>query len=218
LPAEFCGGRLNHSTYEYYQPNIMARQLECGQVPPRLFLHEFLKPREEIKENIQARRVFEYQCSPTIYTWLFTPITIAHPLFISWWQEFHDLIFSEPVHSFCLKLMPDFQPTLEVTHLPFSFDQACLPLLIMTFGYFLQNTEPAPRARTFSYNAVGPISALGFKSTTLVQMMSRYATMDPTLISSTSDKRKAPSLVAPPAAKKKRTTKKIPIEVRSLLS
>jgi hypothetical protein len=24
LPAEFCGGRLNHSSYEYYQPNMMA--------------------------------------------------------------------------------------------------------------------------------------------------------------------------------------------------
>jgi hypothetical protein len=52
LPAKFSGGRLNHSTYEYYRPNIMARQLGCGQVPPRLFLHEFLKPREEIKESI----------------------------------------------------------------------------------------------------------------------------------------------------------------------
>jgi hypothetical protein len=48
--------------------------------------------------------------------------------------------------------------------------------------------------------------------------MSRYATMDPNLISSTSDKRKAPSLVAPPAAKKKRTTQKVPIEVISLPS
>jgi hypothetical protein len=48
--------------------------------------------------------------------------------------------------------------------------------------------------------------------------MARYATMDPTLISSTSDKRKAPSLVAPLDAKKKRTTKKVPIEVTSLSS
>jgi hypothetical protein len=48
--------------------------------------------------------------------------------------------------------------------------------------------------------------------------MSIYATMDPTLISSTSGKRKAPSLVAPPAAKKKRTTKKVPIKVISLPS
>jgi hypothetical protein len=62
---------------------------------------------------------------------------------------------------------------------------------------------PSPLARTISYNAAGLISALGFNSTTLAQLMSRYATSDPNLISSTSDKRKAPSLVAPPAAKKK---------------
>jgi hypothetical protein len=51
---------------------------------------------------------------------------------------------------------------------------------------------PVPRARTIAYNTAGPISALGFKSATLAQLMSRYATMDPNLISSTSDKRKAP--------------------------
>jgi hypothetical protein len=86
------------------------------------------------------------------------------------------------------------------------------------FGHLLQNTVPAPRARTIAYNVVGPISTLGFKSTTLAQLISRYATMDPILISSTSDKRKNPPLVAPPAAKKKRTTKKILIEVTSFLS
>jgi hypothetical protein len=82
----------------------------------------------------------------------------------------------------------------------------------------LQNTIPAPQARTIAYNAAGPISSLGFKSTTLAQLMSRYATLDPNLISSTSDKRKAPSLVAPPAVKKKRTTKKLLIEVISFPS
>jgi hypothetical protein len=65
---------------------------------------------------------------------------------------------------------------------------------------------------------VCPISALGFKSLTLAQLMARYATMDPTLISSISDKRKVLTLVAPPAAKRKRTTKKVPTVVRSLLS
>jgi hypothetical protein len=111
LPAEFSGGRQNQSTFEYYHPNMMARQLGCGQVPPRLFLHEFLKPREEINEALQARRVFEYQCSSTVYApWPFVPTTIAHPSFTSWWQEFHDHIFNEPAHSLCLELMPDFQP------------------------------------------------------------------------------------------------------------
>jgi hypothetical protein len=118
LPAEFSGGRQNQSTFEYYQPNTMARQLGCGQVPPRLFLHEFLKPREEMKENLQVRRVFEYQCSPTIYApWPFVPTSIVHPSFTSWWQEFHDHIFNEPIHSLCLELMPDFQPISEVMYL-----------------------------------------------------------------------------------------------------
>jgi hypothetical protein len=66
MPAEFCGGRNVQSTFEYYQPNMMARQLGCSQVPPRLFLHEFLKPREDIKESTQAKRVFEYKCSSTV--------------------------------------------------------------------------------------------------------------------------------------------------------
>jgi hypothetical protein len=33
LPAEFSGGRQNKSTFEYYQPKMMARQLGCSQVP-----------------------------------------------------------------------------------------------------------------------------------------------------------------------------------------
>jgi hypothetical protein len=93
----------------------MARQLGCGQMPPRLFLHEFLKPREEIKDLTQTSRVFQCSCSPLVYTWPFIPTTIAHPTFNAWWQEFHDHISSETVHLFRTELMPDFQPTSEVT-------------------------------------------------------------------------------------------------------
>jgi hypothetical protein len=70
----------------------------------------------------QARRVFEYRCSPTVYApWPFVPTGIDHPSFTSWWQEFHDHIFNEPVHSLCLELMPGFQPISEVTYLSFPF-------------------------------------------------------------------------------------------------
>jgi hypothetical protein len=77
---------------------------------------------------------------------------------------------------------------------------------------FLQDIVPAPLARTISYNIEGPISALGYQSPTLAQLMARYATLDPVLTAS--DKRKTPSLIAPPAAKKKRTRKKLLIQVR----
>jgi hypothetical protein len=90
-------------------------------------------------------------------------------------------------------------------HLP-SFNNA--PLYWSWFCHFLQDIVPAPLARTISYSIEGPISALGYRSRTLAQLMSRYATLDPTLTSSASDKRKAPSLIASPAVKKKRTSKK----------
>jgi hypothetical protein len=56
---------------------------------------------------------------------------------------------------------------------------------------------------------------LGYRSPTLAQLMSRYATLDQTLTNSASDKRKAPSLIASPAVKKKRTSKKLLIQVRT---
>jgi hypothetical protein len=101
---------------------MMARQLECVQVPLRLFLHEFLKPKEDIKELLQAKRVFEYQCISTVYAPRpFVPTTIAHPSFTSGWQEFHDHTFNVPVHSLCLELMPDFQPISKVIYYFFLF-------------------------------------------------------------------------------------------------
>jgi hypothetical protein len=58
LPAEFCGGRSVQGTFEYYQPNMMARQLGCGQMHPRLYLLKFLKPREDIKESPASKKDF----------------------------------------------------------------------------------------------------------------------------------------------------------------
>jgi hypothetical protein len=75
---------------------------------------------------------------------------------------------------------------------------------------------PAPLAREIAYNAVGPILALGFRSPTLAQLMAWYATTDPTLSSITADRRQGLSLIAPPNAKRRRTIKKVLIEVKFL--
>jgi hypothetical protein len=76
---------------------------------------------------------------------------------------------------------------------------------------------PAPRARDIAYNAEGPISALGFKSITLAQLMSRYATTDPSLSSLAADRRQGLHLIAPPSAKRRRTVKKVLVEVKSFI-
>jgi hypothetical protein len=101
--------------------------------------------------------------------------------------------------------------------LSFPPNQTFLPLTMILI-FYPQNTVPAPRARAIAYNAVCPISALGFRSPTLAQLMARYATTDPILSSITADKRKGLSLIAPPAAKKRRTVKKVLIEVEFPLS
>jgi hypothetical protein len=92
--------------------------------------------------------------------------------------------------------------------------QSYSSLLIVILS-FLQDIVPAPLARTIPYKIEGPISALGYRSPTLTQLMSRYATLDPILIRPASDKRKAPSLIAPSTVKKKRTSKKLLIQVKT---
>jgi hypothetical protein len=84
--------------------------------------------------------------------------------------------------------------------------------------FYPQDIVPAPLAREIAYNAVGPISSLGFRSPTLAQLMARYATTDPILSSITTDKRQGLSLIAPPNAKRRRTIKKVFIEVKFHLS
>jgi hypothetical protein len=80
----------------------------------------------------------------------------------------------------------------------------------------LQDIVPAPLARTILYKIEGPNSALGCQSSTLAQLMSSHAVLDPILIRPASDKRKDPSLIASSTVKKKRTSKKLLIQVRIL--
>ena len=131
LPAEFHHGRLVQSTYEFYYPNMVARQLGCGQLPPKFLFSTIIKSREAITEGMEAKKVFElgwelpiYEPSP------FGLIDAAHPLFVSWWQEWHAHIFNIAVHSLCKNLQPDFASDSEVISLCPSF------LVLESTSYF----------------------------------------------------------------------------------
>jgi hypothetical protein len=105
LPSKFHHGRLVQPTYEFYNPNIAARQLGCGQLPPRLFLSRIIRFREVIRDGIEANKVFELGCTLPIYEpYTFGLIEAAHPLFSSWWQEWQAHIFNIPVHPICQDL------------------------------------------------------------------------------------------------------------------
>jgi hypothetical protein len=81
-----------------------------------------IKPREEIKEELQAKRVFELGWDlPTYELPLFQLIELAHPSFVSWWQGWRSHIFNTPVHPLCQSLYPQFASDSEVISLCFQF-------------------------------------------------------------------------------------------------
>jgi len=98
LPAEFqhSHGKIatgaclpdNLPTYEFYNPTFVARQFGLGQLPPRLFFRNTLKPREGISEIMEASRVFQLGSDlPSLCLHEWTRATFSSNLFDSWWQE-----------------------------------------------------------------------------------------------------------------------------------
>jgi hypothetical protein len=80
----------------------------------------------------------------------------------------------------------------------------------------LQDIIPAPLARAIVYKAAGPISALGYQSPTLAQIMARQAILDPKITRPSSVKRKTLALAASSGTKKRKVVPKKIIQVRSL--
>jgi hypothetical protein len=90
------------------------------------------------------------------------PTTIAHPTFNSWWQEFHDHIFSEPVHVFCAALMPDFLPTSEVIWCTFGSDMSSL-FMILTFIFLSTEHGACPSSQGYCLQCWRPNLSTGIQ-------------------------------------------------------
>ena len=92
----------------------MARQFGLGQLSPRLFFRNALKPREGISEMMEASRVFQLgsdHSSLCLHEW--TRATFSN-LFDSCWQEWHSHLFYSPIHPSCLALDEEFASNSEV--------------------------------------------------------------------------------------------------------
>ena len=89
----------NLPTYEFYNPSFVAHQFGLGQLPPRLFFKNTLKPREGISEMMEASRVFQLGSDlPSFCLHEWTRATFSSNLFDSWWQEWHSHLFCIPTH------------------------------------------------------------------------------------------------------------------------
>jgi hypothetical protein len=92
----------NLPTYEFYNPSFVAHQFGLGQLLPRLFFMNTLKPREGISEPMEALRVFQLGLDlPTFHLHEWAKATFSSSLFDSWWQKWHSHLFYSPIHPNC---------------------------------------------------------------------------------------------------------------------
>ena len=180
LPSEFHHGRLVQPSYEFYNLNVAARQLGCGQLPPRLFFSTIIRFREVIKDGIEANKVFELGCTLPMYEPSpFGIIEAAHPLFSSWWQEWHAYIFNIPVHPLCQDLQPQFAPNSEVISLH-SIIFLCFEFTFSFHTVIHRILNPYPPSKEVKYYKAGPKPVLGFDAPTLPVFMNIPAALSTT--------------------------------------
>jgi len=101
--------------YEFYNPNFPARQLGLGQLSPRLFFSNILKPREDITVGLQSLRIFQLGSDLVQYEitdWSF--VTFTHTSYNNWWHRWHAHLFFQKAHDKCLALDESFLPKTEV--------------------------------------------------------------------------------------------------------
>jgi len=129
LPAEFHHGRGkmvkgssipgNPPTSEFYNPSFVSHQFGLGQLPPRLFFKNILKPREDISDVLEASRAFQLGSdlpSFSLHDWV--RASFSSNLFDSWWQEWRSHLFCGPVYPLCIALDGEFGSDSEVIFHP----------------------------------------------------------------------------------------------------
>jgi len=104
LPIEIRHGREKTPTsYEFYYPSIVARQMGFGQLPPALYFADKVKPREVVTAGTEYNRLLHFEQSllpEAISGWECTPFTST--AFDHWWQEWSQHIFNAPLSTTAL--------------------------------------------------------------------------------------------------------------------
>ena len=144
LPVEIRHDREKPPTsYEFYYPLVIARQMGFGQLPPALYFADKVKLREVVNTRVEYNRILHFEQSllrEAISGWDCTPFTsISHD---HWWQEWSQHIFNAPVPTYCFLLHPDFEATPEVCFVYCIFRFLYLRMLLTLINYRILLARP----------------------------------------------------------------------------
>jgi hypothetical protein len=99
----FGSGKNTKTTYEFYNPSALSRQLAFGQLPIKLCYADVVKPRETIISGLEWIRVAQLQpdadtTDVDISAWVLASfITQSYKL---WWEEWKEHMFTVSVHMY----------------------------------------------------------------------------------------------------------------------
>jgi len=104
IPVNNFGSRNNiNTTYEFYNPSALARQLAFGQLPIKLCYAVVVKPREVITSGLEWIRIAQLQLDADtididLSAWI--PALFITQSYKWWWEEWKEHLFRVLVHMY----------------------------------------------------------------------------------------------------------------------
>ena len=136
LPTNFTSGK-EISSYEFYNPSIVARQLGFGQVPPFPIFAGKVQFRGTIGNALSYDRLKDLEPSvdmALLADWQITSF-VTTP-FTQWWSEWQEHLFCRAVNLYCTVLNNNYQTCENEVQTKSTFTTFlsifCLHLLIIT--------------------------------------------------------------------------------------
>jgi hypothetical protein len=103
LVNTFGSGKNSNTTYEFYNPSVVSRQLAFGQLPIKLCFADVIKPRETITTGTKWSRVVRLAPDADISNVdlsVWSPASFITKSYKQWWQEWKEQLFSTSVHTY----------------------------------------------------------------------------------------------------------------------
>jgi hypothetical protein len=108
----FGSGKNINTTYEFYNPSAIARQLAFGQLPIRLCYADVVKPREMITTGLEWIRVAQLQPNANtididLSAWVLS--LFITQLYKHWWEEWKEHLFRASTHTYRNMIDPHYE-------------------------------------------------------------------------------------------------------------
>jgi hypothetical protein len=112
LVNNFGSGKNTNTTYEFYNPSALARQLAFGQLPIKHCYADMVKPREVITSELEWIRIAQLQPDANtididLLAWV--PALFITQSYKQWWEEWKEHLFKVSAHMYRNMIDPKYE-------------------------------------------------------------------------------------------------------------